>query len=315
MILALSSSSSIPLKIHRGAVNPVVALDAKACWRYPLYMRAKRMNGAGNAFVLIDARSQAERLNFSASQIRLWAHKYHFDQLLVLENSDTTTAFMRIWNSDGDEVAACGNGARAAAFELMRGENPADVTLGTVGGLVRARLVGPGQVSVDMGAPRLNWSNIPLARDMDTLALEFSAEADGVRVERPGVVSMGNPHAVFFVHDVENLPVAKLGQEVEMDPMFPERVNAGFAQIYDPTHIRLRVWERGAGLTAACGTGACAALVAAHRRGLCERKASIMADGGELFVEWREDDDHVILTGPVEDEGDIELEFIKDGAR
>ena len=115
------------------------------------------------------------------------------------------------------------------------------------------------------------------------------------------------PHAVFFIRDVESLPVAKLGREVELDPLFPEKVNAGFAQIYDASHIRLRVWERGAGLTAACGTGACAALVAAHRRGLAARKASIMADGGELIVEWREADNHVILTGPVEDEGEIEL--------
>jgi len=270
------------------------------------------MNGAGNAFVLVDARGLSESLNLNALQVRTWAHKFHFDQLLVLEDGNSTTAFMRIWNSDGDEVAACGNGARAAAFELMRQAHHKSVTLGTVGGMLQAHKDEQGQVSVDMGPPRLHWSNIPLAREMDTAELEFSAEANGVRIERPGAVSMGNPHAVFFVHDVENLPVAKLGQEVEMDPMFPERVNAGFAQIYDPTHIRLRVWERGAGLTAACGTGACAALVAAHRRGLCERSASIMADGGELFVEWRVSDDHVILTGPVEDDGEIELEFIKD---
>ena len=272
-------------------------------------MRAKLMNGAGNAFLLADARGRAGLVNFSADQVREWALQHRFDQLLLLEDSQTTTAFMRIWNADGDEVGACGNGTRAAALELMRAGNRADVTIGTVGGLLKARMAGEMLVSVDMGEPRLNWQNIPLAREMDTVELPFSTEIDGVRIERPGAVNMGNPHAVFFVHDVENLPVAKLGREVELDPMFPERVNAGFAQIYDPNHIRLRVWERGAGLTAACGTGACAALVAAHRRGLTERHASVLADGGELLVEWRESDNHVILTGPVEDNGEVDITF------
>jgi len=144
---------------------------------------------------------------------------------------------------------------------------------------------------------------------MDTISLDFHTEIDGIRIESPGAVNMGNPHAVFFVRDVENLPVEELGREVEYDPVFPERVNAGFAQILDPARIRLRVWERGAGLTPACGTGACAALVAAHRRGLAGRRASIIADGGELCVEWRESDGHVILTGPVEDQGEIELDL------
>jgi diaminopimelate epimerase len=291
------------------AVNPDVALDAKAGERYPGRMTAKLMNGAGNAFLLADARDRAALVNFNASQIRDWAAEYRFDQFLVLENSDSADAFMRIWNCDGDEVSACGNGTRAAAWSMMQASGRDAVSIGTVGGLLRASLAGDRQVSVDMGVPRLGWQNIPLAREMDTRELDFFAEADGVRIERPGAVNMGNPHAVFFVHDVENLPIAKLGQEVELDPMFPERVNVGFAQIFDPSHIRLRVWERGAGLTAACGTGACAALVAAHRRGLAERSASIMADGGELFIEWRAGDDHVVLTGPVEDEGDVELVF------
>jgi diaminopimelate epimerase len=272
-------------------------------------MTAKLMNGAGNAFLLADARDRAALVNFSMEQIRDWAAQYRFDQFLLLENSDSADAFMRIWNSDGDEVGACGNGARAAAWSMMHGSDRDAVSIGTVGGLLQARLAGDSHVSVDMGVPRLDWRNIPLARDMDTRELEFFAEADGVRIERPGAVNMGNPHAVFFVHDVDNLPIAKLGREVELDPVFPERVNVGFAQIYDPTHIRLRVWERGAGLTAACGTGACAALVAAHRRGLAERSASIMADGGELLIEWRTSDDHVVLTGPVEDEGEIDLVF------
>lgn len=267
------------------------------------------MNGAGNAFLLADVRGRAAHVSPGRDQVRAWAREFGFDQLLLLEDSDTGDAFMRIWNADGDEVGACGNGTRAAGWEMMRQSGQTGVTIGTVGGLLHARDAGPMQVSVDMGPPRLDWKNIPLARAMDTVELDFSAEARGVRVERPGAVNMGNPHAVFFVHDVETLPIAELGREVEMDPMFPERVNAGFAQIFDASHIRLRVWERGAGLTAACGTGACAALVAAHRRGLAERRASIMADGGELFVEWRESDGHVVLTGPVEDEGEVEIDL------
>ncbi|WP_339744285.1 diaminopimelate epimerase [uncultured Maricaulis sp.] len=267
------------------------------------------MNGAGNAFILADARDKPAPTAIPANGIRDWARRWPFDQLLVLEASDRADAFMRIWNCDGQEVGACGNGTRAAAWQMMEETGRNTVAIDTAAGILLASRRHGGQVSVDMGAPKLDWHEIPLSRPMDTVSLDFRAEIDGVRIENPGAVSMGNPHAVFFVRDVENLPIEKLGREVEFDPTFPEHVNAGFAQIYDPTHIRLRVWERGAGLTPACGTGACAALVAAHRRGLAERSASIMADGGELQVEWRETDGHVILTGPVEDEGEIELDL------
>jgi diaminopimelate epimerase len=270
-------------------------------------MQAKLMNGAGNAFLLADVRGRAALVNPAAEQVRTWAREFHFDQLLLLEDSDSAAAFMRIWNADGDEVGACGNGARAAALALMDDLEADQITLGTVGGLLHSKRAGDWRASVDMGVPRFDWQQIPLAREMDTVELSFGAVAAGVRVERPGAVNMGNPHAVFFVHDVENLPVRQLGHEIEFDPLFPERVNAGFAQLYDARHIRLKVWERGAGLTAACGTGACAAVIAAHRRGLAERSASVMADGGELHVEWRESDDHVILTGPVEFERTVEI--------
>ncbi len=265
------------------------------------------MNGAGNRFILADVRGRSARFNLSRDAVRAMAREHHIDQLLVLEDSDSADAFMRIWNADGDEVSACGNGTRAAAWAMMQGDNCRQVSIGTVGGLLLAHDAGPMTVSVDMGAPRLGWQDIPLSRPMDTIRLDYTCEVDGLRVEAPGAVSMGNPHAVFFIRDVEVLPVARLGREVEMDPLFPERVNAGFAQILDASHIRLRVWERGAGITAACGTGACAALVAAHRRGLAERTATITADGGELVVEWREKDDHVILTGPVEDDGPVTI--------
>ncbi|WP_417467757.1 diaminopimelate epimerase [Maricaulis sp.] len=272
-------------------------------------MKARLINGAGNAFILADARDRPSPTRIDAARIRAWAQRWAFDQLLVLEKSGRADAFMRIWNSDGDEVGACGNGTRAAAWRMMEDGAGDRIALDTAAGVLLASRTPGHEVSVDMGPPRLDWRDIPLAREMDTVSLDFYTEVDGVRIENPGAVNMGNPHAVFFVRDVESLPVERLGREVEYDPVFPERVNAGFAQILDPAHIRLRVWERGAGLTPACGTGACAALVAAHRRGLAGRRASITADGGELFVEWRENDGHVILTGPVEDQGEIELDL------
>lgn len=267
------------------------------------------MNGAGNRFILGDVRGRTEPLQLTADQVREMARRHAFDQLLILEDSPQADAYMRIWNADGDEVGACGNGTRAAAWAMMRANPAKTVSIDTDGGLLLATQPGEMTISVDMGRPRLNWQDIPLARASETRELTFTARAGDIKVSAPGAVNMGNPHAVFFVANAEDVPVAVLGPEIEMDPTFPKRVNASFAQIYDRTHIRLRVWERGAGITAACGTAACATLVAANRRGLADRKASIMADGGELHVEWRESDDHVILTGPVEDEGPVEIEL------
>ncbi|WP_323760597.1 diaminopimelate epimerase [Maricaulis sp.] len=272
-------------------------------------MIARLMNGAGNKFILADVRGRAGVFNLSAAAVTAIAREHPFDQLLVLEDSDTSDAFIRIWNSDGDEVGACGNGTRAAAWALMQERRSDTASLDTAGGQLLARDAGAMTVSVDMGEPRLDWQDIPLARPMDTARLDFAVEVDGIRIDAPGAVSMGNPHAVFFIRDVAALPVTTLGPVVEHDPLFPDRVNAGFAQILDPRHIRLRVWERGAGITAACGTGACAALVAAHRRGLCERQATLHADGGDLSVEWRASDNRIILTGPVEDEGPVTLDI------
>lgn len=277
-------------------------------------MIARKMNGAGNRFILIDVRGQAGLLEIGVETVRRWARQHAFDQLLALEDSDTGDAFMRIWNADGDQVGACGNGTRAAGWVLLQESRADTVAIATAGGLLFARNAGEMQVSVDMGQPRLSWQNIPLSRELDTVEMHVSFEADGIVIERPGAVNMGNPHAVFFIRDVESFPVERLGPEVELDPVFPEKVNASFAQIYDRSHIRLRVWERGVGITAACGTAACATLIAAHRRGLAERQASIMADGGELIIEWRESDNHVIMTGPVEDEGEIHLTMTDTGS-
>ncbi len=163
---------------------------------------------------------------------------------------------------------------------------------------------GDNLVTVDMGAPRLRWTEIPLAEEMDTRGIELQVgPIDAPLLHTPGCVSMGNPHVVFFVSDAEAAPVANVGPMIERHPLFPEGVNVSFCEVRAPNLIRNRVWERGAGLTKACGTGACAAVVAAARRGLCDRKVRVILDGGALFIDWREDDDHVLMTGP------IELEF------
>jgi diaminopimelate epimerase len=164
----------------------------------------------------------------------------------------------------------------------------------TAAGNLPADLLDDGRVTVDMGPAGLNWTDVPLARRMDTLHLDLALGT----VADPAACSMGNPHATFFVHDVEALPIDALGPALEYDPLFPDRANIGFAEVLTPERLRLRVWERGAGLTLACGSGACAALVNAHRRGLAARRATVVMDGGELQIEWRADG-HVLMTGPV----------------
>lgn len=270
-------------------------------------MTAYRMNGAGNAFVLIDARGRGERLSPSNAQVIALAKTHPFDQLLALETDPNADARLRVWNKDGGEVGACGNGTRAAAWLMFQESRAETLTLSSLGGPMAARRLKGDIAEVDLGPARLDWREIPLAREMGTVRLDFSVDLPGGgRLEGPGAVSMGNPHAVFFVDDVEALPLNEIGPRVEHDPLFPERVNAGFAQILDRSTIRLRVFERGAGLTLACGTGAAAALVAANRRGLVEREAVILADGGDLPVRWDEAG-HVHLSGPVELEGEVEI--------
>jgi diaminopimelate epimerase len=173
-------------------------------------------------------------------------------------------------------------------------------TIETAAGLLHAERSGSHEVRVDFGPPRLGWREIPLAREMDTLRLDYAVEIEGRRLEGPGAVNMGNPHVVFFAAPIDEAPIAVFGPRIERDPLFPEGVNVGFAQIRGRNAIRLRVWERGVGLTKACGTGACAALVAACRAGLADRDARVTVDGGEVTVDWSGRDDHVRLTGPVE---------------
>ena len=261
------------------------------------------MNGAGNAFLLIDARANGAVLTPSPQIVRALAAAHPFDQLLGLEADPHADARLRVWNRDGGEVGACGNGARAAAW-LMFHERAGDcLTMSSAGGPLAARRTQAGHAEVDLGPARLGWREIPLAREMDTLRLDYTPALSDERVlPAPSACSLGNPHVVFFVDDPDTLPIERLGPQVETDPLFPERVNVGFAKALDRDVIRLRVWERGAGLTKACGTGAAAALVSAARRGLTGREATVRADGGALSVRWREDG-HVHLSGPVELEG------------
>jgi diaminopimelate epimerase len=256
-----------------------------------------KMHGLGNDFVVLDARDDALALNDEATRASADRHTgVGCDQLIILENATGSDAVvrMRIRNADGGEVDACGNAARCIADLVMRETGRHEVSIETAAGLLHAHAAGARRVAVDMGAPRLHWREIPLARDCDTLHAPLSVGP----LSDPVCTSMGNPHATFFVPDAEAIDLATLGPALEHDPLFPERANIGIVQILSPTRLRFRVWERGAGITIACGTGACAALVAARRRGLSEAKAEIIADGGSLDIHWR-DDGHVLMTGAV----------------
>jgi len=263
-----------------------------------------KMNGLGNDFVVVEARDEAFRPTpAEARAIADRAGGVGCDQLIGIEPTRRADAFMRIWNADGGEVEACGNATRCVAWLLMEASGRDEAVIETEAGLLSAtRAPGEKRVSVDMGPPELRWDHIPLAEEMDTRGIELQVgPIDAPHLHTPGAVNMGNPHVVFFVDaEPSDALVKGSGSLIEHHPMFPEGVNVGFAWVKTPDRIRLRVWERGAGLTKACGTGACAALVACARRGLTGRTATIEMDGGELLVEWRESDGHVIMTGPVE---------------
>lgn len=261
-----------------------------------------KMNGAGNDFVVVNALEQP--FAPSEDQIRALGDRQTgegFDQLIAIEPSDTADAFMRVWNADGSMVETCGNALRCVGWLLIQANGSDRVVIDTAGGPTTATRAGDHRVTVDMGKPRLDWTQVPLAEEMDTRGIELQVgPIDAPILHTPGAVSMGNPHVVFFTDRQDDGFVTGSGSLVEHHPLFPQGVNVGFANVLDRDHIRLRVWERGAGLTKACGTGACAALVATARRGLTERKATVVVDGGELVIDWDAKTDHVLMTGPVE---------------
>lgn len=256
-----------------------------------------KMHGLGNDFVILDARASA--LALTPAAVRAIADRRRgigCDQLIVIEaaRGSTSDAWMTIYNPDGSESGACGNATRCVAWLLM-GQNGSDrVVIETRAGLLDAESRGDKMVAVDMGPARLDWRELPLAEAVDTLHLGIAAGP----LADPVGVSMGNPHAVFFVDDVAAIDLEAVGPGLEHHPLFPERTNVEIVQVLGPQTLRMRVWERGAGITQACGTGACATLVAAARRGLTGRKAEVVLDGGSLFIEWLADD-HVLMTGPV----------------
>jgi len=256
-----------------------------------------KMHGLGNDFVVVDARETPFALG--EAEARALADRREgvgCDQIVILEPArrDEAAVSLRFLNSDGGEVGACGNGTRCAASLLLAANDAEEIALETRAGLLRARAGEDGLVSVDMGEARFDWRDIPLAREMDTLHLDLALDG----LADPVATSMGNPHATFFVPDIAEVPIFALGPKLEHDPLFPERANIGVAQVTGPDTLRLRVWERGAGLTRACGSGACAAAVAAARRGLTGRRVRVVVDGGALDIAWRADC-HVLMAGPV----------------
>jgi diaminopimelate epimerase len=274
-----------------------------------LAMRYFKMNGCGNDFVILDARG-AGALTLTPDQARAIADRETgagCDQVIAIEDSIRGDAFMRIWNADGGEVAACGNASRCVAWLLFEEGGARPVKIETAAGLLRAERAGGAMVTVDLGSPLLKWEEIPLSRPMDTVQLDYAIDVGLARLEGPGACNMGNPHAVFFVDTLKGLPAKLIGKRVQKADLFPESVNVGFAEVQDRNRIRLKVYERGAGLTLACGTGACAAVVAAHRRGLTERRVTVELDGGVLEIDWNGKDDRVRMTGPValERQGDL----------
>ena len=259
----------------------------------------RKMNGLGNDFVMLDAR--AHPLALKAAQIAAIADRNRgigCDQVIALEPSDFADVFMRIWNADGGEVGACGNAARCVAALLVAERGSPHVSIETESGMLAATVAKDGSVTIDMGTPRFEWNEIPLSQPFaDTRAIELSQFA-GLGLGAASVVNVGNPHCIFFVENVEGHDLARFGSALEHDPLFPERANVSLAQVTGPSSLRLRTWERGAGLTRACGTAACAAAVAAARRALTGRKVTVTLPGGDLIIDWRENDDHILMTGP-----------------
>jgi diaminopimelate epimerase len=254
----------------------------------------RKMHFGGNDFVVLDARRAPLPITPArAAAIADRRTGVGFDQLLVLEPAEGADVFLRILNADGSEAEACGNGTRCVAGLLMAEGGNGHARIRTRAGELVAESRGNGQIAVDMGAAHFGWQDIPLARAADTLHLPLARDG----VHDPAACSIGNPHVTFFVDSVADLPVHRLGPALEHDPLFPERANIGFAEILGPHRIRLRVWERGAGETPACGSAACAAVVNAARRKLTGHAAHVELPGGTLHIHWR-GDGHVVMTGP-----------------
>jgi len=258
-----------------------------------------KMNGLGNGIVIVDLRRQPQPIEPAAARAAARAEPY--DQLMALYPAQgKADAAVRIYNNDGSEAGACGNGMRCVAALLAAETGRSELNVETPNGVISCRRAGE-LFTVDMGRPRWRWDEIPLSREFaDTRAIELSYGPPGAPVlHSPSAVSMGNPHVIFWVDDPKAYDLATIGPALEHDPLFPERANITLAAIPSRERLVIRTWERGAGLTKACGSAACATAVAAARLGRAERRVTVTLPGGELAIEWRQRDDHVLMTGPV----------------
>ena len=277
-------------------------------------LKFKKMHGLGNDFIILDRRGQSHTL--PRSELARLTHRktgIGCDQIIPVEDPkhEEADVFMRILNAPGaTEVQACGNATRCVASMFMKDNNTDEAVVQTVAGLLRCRAIDASKdmIEVDMGVPRLGWQEIPLSRECDTVELPIGEGG----LLNPVAVNIGNPHGVFFVDDTESFPVTKWGPRFENDPVFPEKANIEFATVIDRHTIRMRVWERDTGETDACGSAACATMVAAVRRDLVERRCKVILNGGILDFHWREEDDHLFMTGPAEHVFDGEVEINTD---
>lgn len=263
----------------------------------------RKMNGLGNDFVVLDAR--ARPLAVSEAQARAIADRttgVGCDQLIVMEKSPAADVRMRIWNAEGGEVQSCGNASRCIADIVMAENRSSSATIDTKGGFLTAQRAGELLVRIDQGRPRFDWKDIPLSEAFpDTRHIELQVgPIDRPLIHSPSVVNVGNPHCIFWVNDLDVVDLGKVGPMIEHHPLFPERSNVILAKVMARDHVTVKVWERGAGLTKACGTAACAVMAAGYRLKLIDRECRVTLPGGDLFMAVNDDNGHVLMTGPLE---------------
>ena len=271
------------------------------------------MNGAGNKILVLDLRDTAETPSPAQTRAIHRAPGLDYDQMMVLFAPRTpgTAAYVLIYNNDGSLAEACGNGTRCVADRLARELGVSALAIETEAGVIACERLGPASYRVDMGPARLEWNEIPLARAVEDTArvtLDWPRGDPLATLGPAATANMGNPHAALFVPDLGRVDAARWGARIEVHPMFPDKVNVTFAHVEAPDQVAAVVWERGVGLTLACGSAACATVVSGVRLGLMRRKATVRLPGGELVIEWRESDGRVLMTGPVEDEGAFVLD-------
>ena len=264
-----------------------------------------KMNGLGNEIVVVDFRTSTRQFTPTEAAAIAAQPRSHFDQMMVLHAPRTsgTESYVRIYNTDGSEAQACGNGTRCIGWLVSRETGKSNFTFETVAGLLDVFVENQNRISVDMGQPRFGWADIPLSEPFhDTRGIELQVgPIDAPLIHSPSVVNVGNPHAIFWVNRLDVIDLGKVGPMLEHHRLFPERANISLAVVKNRHEIQLKTWERGAGLTRACGSGACAAAVSAARKNLTDRKVIVHVPGGPLHIDWRPDN-HIVMTGPVEEE-------------